>query len=340
MFSIAPSKHRRWYCVVVAASVCGAIALTTSLWHVSYAFVAVAVAVMIAIIACAIALSWCERARELAKGPMVIPVISLGDSQRPMPGPKYRDSTIQVFLPDWTDLTESPFYQDGRDQFKGFEQATRDVGAPPNLLPVEYKGMKADWTGERLINEMQKLYKDRNATYFIMTMSAKVWAVHKLFAQWHDQCRKDGVRLPVLVATVASASNLANAERGVVRWYVRSEEESVLLAMYLAWACKVSHAGVFFVEHTPGRQDSAYGNRGRDEFSKRFKSLGGKVQCYPAVGADAKNRVHDWVADCALSKASGETLGAFVVGYGDMILATLSALSRITSLARLPVHRR
>jgi hypothetical protein len=245
----------------------------------------------------------------------------------PMVEPDYHDSTIQIFLSDWNNQALSPFYQDGRDQREGFEQAKKDVGSIPKMLRTEYAEMNKDEDGQTLIGRMQKLYEERKATYFIMTMSDKVCGVRKLFSHWHDLCRQKGMRVPVLVATVTSSPDLANAEHGIVRWYVRSEEESSLLAMYLAWACKVTHAGVFFVEHNQGRQDSIYGKRGRDEFSKRFKSLGGKeVDYFAAVGEDARAKVQKWINSCAGESEKNGKVGAFIVGYGDMLFATVSAL--------------
>ena len=63
-----------------------------------------------------------------------------------------------------------------------------------------------------------------------------------------------GVREPILIATVASAPDLADGSGGILRWYVRSQEESAALAEYLSWKEGIMNAGYFSLLATLGKR--------------------------------------------------------------------------------------
>jgi len=182
--------------------------------------------------------------------------------QKPLP----RDPSICVFLPDSTHSSDGAFYQDGAVQKKGFDSALLDAEQLPNRLKVVFHEMKRDDPPDQLLKTMQELYDKDGATFFIMTMSGKVLGVRDHFKNWHNECVRQGRREPILIATVASAPDIADASSGILRWYVRSEEESSLLAEYLRWKEAVDRVAVFFITRTAGLSDDAYGRRGMEVF--------------------------------------------------------------------------
>lgn len=318
---IAPCKGQRGYefAVMVLAGIAGV--LVRKLWSVGQGAAEVAVLGMVAIFVSIIAFSWYHYAKELESGSSVV--------RRPAVHVDYNGCTVQVFLPDWNPSASSPFYQDGVEQKDGFDQALNDVDEYLHgRLEAQFQRMQEGDNGSRdLLPKMKRLYMEQKATYFVVTMSAKITGVLEGFHRWHSECRDAGQRVPILIATVASAPGLADSDRGSVRWYVRSEEENSLLATCLAWKHGVSRAGVFYVQHTPNRDNSVYGNRGREQFKSRFCSLvpGAIVDTVGVAGPDAAERVRQWLHDIEGLPLVTKT-GAYIVGYGDMLKATLSNL--------------
>jgi hypothetical protein len=230
--------------------------------------------------------------------------------------------SIAVFVPDEKRVLEGAFYQDGVVQRKGFESALLDAEQLPNKLEVSFYDMKRDDTPNQLLIEMKALYIKQGATYFIMTMSGKVIGLREHFKNWHAECVKQGKREPILIATVASAPNIADASNGILRWYVRSEEESSIIAAYLRWKMAIERAAVFFI-------DDAYGNKGMEVFRNRFKfSLGGlSIEPFPMNTGDAKREVKRFLDNYHNNTDHNiDRTGVFVVGYGEMVRETLNEL--------------
>jgi hypothetical protein len=136
----------------------------------------------------------------------------------------------------------------------------------------------------------------------------------------------EGKPVPVVVATVTSAPGIADARNGIFRWYVRSEEESRLLARYLLWEKKVDHVGVFFIEHSDGEQDSPYGWAAMQTFIAQFERSGRQVTGYAATAATAAKKVELWISKLNSSQDANPRAGAFVVGYGNMLKNTVAAI--------------
>lgn len=235
----------------------------------------------------------------------------------------YKDATIQVFLPDWAKDTRDEFYQDGAVQHQAFSHAWADSDQHAlTRLKVDYEPMTEGMGARDLLSSMQRLYAEKRATYFLMTMSSKVHCISNAFGQWHSQCKREGKRLPVLISTVASAPNLANVHRGILRWYVRSQEESAVLAQYLRWEKKTRHVGIFFVTHRDGEMASQYGTTGKDIFKDFFSHLEGETRHYAVTAETAAQHVKQWLD----SAQDIPDKGAFVIGYGGMMKRTLEAL--------------
>lgn len=234
----------------------------------------------------------------------------------------YVNVTIHVFLPDWARDTKDEFYQDGSVQHKAFTVALADSSHLIGKLEMQYQAMTESMSAEQLLTSMKELYARKNATYFVMTMSSKVHCIFEAFGRWHLECKREGKRLPVLISTVASAPGLADVDKGILRWYVRSQEESVLLAQYLRWEKKSEHAGIFFVTHRERQMTSHYGTSGRTIFKESFAHLQGRTLDFPVTADDAEENVKKWLkqANDIPNKA------AFVIGYGGMMKRTLDAL--------------
>ena len=243
--------------------------------------------------------------------------------------PRATDPSICVFLPDPARSPDGSFYQDGVVQKRGFDKAVQDADKLPNRLKVDFQYMKREETPEELLKRMRECYQGSGATFFIMTMSSKTGDLHEHFKRWHDECHRRGGREPVLIATVASAPDIADASGGILRWYIRSEEESALLAEYLRWKEAVTHVGVFYITRNAGQADDRYGNRGMQEFHDRFISgLGGSsIDDYSTTAGTAKSKVATFLAkNQSNTKQAPNVVGAFIVGYGDMVREVLAEL--------------
>jgi hypothetical protein len=237
---------------------------------------------------------------------------------------------IQVFLPEWNGVREGDFYQDGAIQRKGFDQAEIEARRIPDVLGVQYNEMHEDKSAQEILKLMEKHYRE-GSSYFIMTMSSKVEDVLPSFKAWHRQCVNSKKTEPILIVTVASAPDLADAENGVVRWYIRSEEESQDLANWLERF--VQKAATFAITHTAGNCDSTYGAKGVDLFCRYFDGKVPPDLKFYVTARTAKAAVQAFLAKCKgqpndLPEATAATPwpGVFVVGYGDMVKNTVTEL--------------
>lgn len=241
----------------------------------------------------------------------------------PIPQP-----SILVILPDPDKREDGAFYQDGFVQKLGFQKALEDTEFIPGKLMVRYHYMKRDDSPDAILASMKEAYRHDGATFFVMTMSTKIADLRHHFEAWHNECVKNGQRAPVLIGTVASAPDLPNAAAGIVRWYIRSDEESALLAEYLRWRLGITHAAIFYISRTPSMADDAYGKRGMEVFRDRFEDLGGTdSRPYSVTASTAAQEVARFLRQSDWQEAqSRHHVGVFVVGYGDMVKNTLTEL--------------
>lgn len=235
---------------------------------------------------------------------------------------------IEAFIPDPSLSSESAFYQDGVAQRKGFEQAKIETEGLLGKLAFNYHEMKKDDSPDALLADMKSLYETNGVTYFIMTMSSKVSALRQLFKSWHDECAQRHKPEPILIATVASAPDVADASGGILRWYVRSHEESCLLAEFMRWKEAMSNVAVFYITRNARQSDDPYGKRGMEVFRDRFLALGGNtIEPISVTAKTAKTEVEAFLRSHKSQRQnSGPDMGAFVVGYGDMVKETISEL--------------
>jgi hypothetical protein len=243
-------------------------------------------------------------------------------------GPSFKPS-ILVMCPDYRRASENAFYQDGVVQKKGFDTALIEADRLPGKLDVDFAYMNSDETAAELLKVMQERYSKEGRTFFVMTMSGKLLRLRAHFKRWHDDCVRNGQREPVLIGTVASAPEIADAPSGILRWYVRSEEESALLATYLRWKKGIDHAAVFYITQTAGQSNDPYGKKGMEVFRDRFvfSHSGLPIDAFGVTATSAKTEVEAFLAK--YHKASAQTndhTGVFIVGYGDMVRETLNQL--------------
>lgn len=235
---------------------------------------------------------------------------------------------ICVLCPDPSLSNYGSFYQDGIVQKNGFDKAIQDANKLPNQLKVTYSYFKRESTPEAIIDTMKSRYQNSNSRYFVMTMSTKLVDLRNHFINWYNECKENGKPLPILIATVASAPDIADISNGIVRWYIRSEEESTLLAQFLIWKENVNKVGIFYITKTPGQADDLYGLDGMKQFKNQFLTLGGiSVDEFATTTQTAKKDVTSFISKHTLLEGNNNNkLGVFIVGYGDMVKEILTEL--------------
>ena len=236
-----------------------------------------------------------------------------GDNQSSKSGSKPKLGPIQVFLPQWRGK-KGDFYQDGGVQHKGFKQAEKEAMRIPDALNVKYHPMYENTSGHEILKSMQRLYTEKHSSYFVMTMSSKVEDVSGGFKAWRKKCAKTGEMPPVLIATVASAPGLADCKNGIVRWYIRSDEESQDLANLLDNR-GFKYAAAFCI-------DDQYGMKGLDTFCDRFDGTVPSDLIFYATAKTAKAHVETFLG----KYPQKDWPVVFVIGYGDMVKNTLKEL--------------
>jgi len=232
--------------------------------------------------------------------------------------------TVRVFLPDWK-RADDAFYQDGVSQYAAFTEASRYAMAHSAGVEVKYEPVLNTEDASNLLARMRTGYAE-GARYFIVTMSPVVELVMHEFAKWYKKQRLDP---PILVATVASAPGLADSAGGILRWYVRTEEECELLAQWLAWHERARTVAIFDATGEP-----SFGNNARKLFSRSFVALNGTVWLPRNPKRVLKEQVAEFISDLPnltapdAANPKGRITGAIVVGYGTPFREALTELGR------------
>lgn len=192
----------------------------------------------------------------------------------------------------------------------------------PVLCGVQYKAVFQHTPPDEILNDMRAAHQ-KGARYFIMTMSDVVEDVVEKFKAWHQECLADytcGLRhAPTLIVTVASAPGLCDAANGIVRWYIRSEEESRELAKHLQQFTNT--AATFAITKTADRSDSLYGSKGTELFCRSFKHVRPEFKFY-VTAKTAEIKVQAFISQCRAdsdpelmhSDAAEAWPGVFIVG--------------------------
>jgi len=179
----------------------------------------------------------------------------------------------------------------------------------------------------RVLREIQSLYyADKGVRVFLITMSGAVKEIKPKFVAWAKDL--DPRDRPTLIATVASAPGIADQKNGVLRHYIRSEDESDVLSTYIESLKPTPKVvGVFYV-------DDPYGEKAMESLSKRLDHDGFrpyKTAIVPKEG-DVAAEVRKFIER---QNSNGESLDnsavAVIVGYGEMIRRTLLSLRDVTA---------
>lgn len=168
----------------------------------------------------------------------------------------------------------------------------------------------------RILDEIKRLYyREEGVRIFLATMSGAVARIKPEFIAWSQSL--DPRDRPVLIATVASAPDIADHENGVFRHYIRSRDESDVLSTYIESLRPAPRVvGVFFV-------GDEYGDTANQLFRNRF---GSKVESHLLGVVPAQDDVAAAVRRFNSRQDSNDSAVAVVVGYGDMIARTLISL--------------
>lgn len=251
------------------------------------------------------------------------PIKGVTDSLRESQSAQISALKIAYYYPDPSGVDSAA--QDGAVQRQGFQDALDDArdGKAFSLCscrdcPYRYDDSTKDRLGEMLIEDMKDRYSE-GFRVFVLTMSQAVAQVKPFFEHWRNSVSDPNQR-PVLVATVTSAPDIANSKAGILRFYVRSEEEGQELAKYAYWKNRVKRVGIFRIE-------GSYGAGGAASFTEAFETLAGRGTTQAFVvnhsASDVGTSVTAW-----LKLSHGQESAVFVVGYGGMLKATLTELER------------
>jgi hypothetical protein len=251
--------------------------------------------------------------------------------------PKLADVPVAILLPRIDG--ESPAWDNAQRQKQGFDKALEDskkrTGDPYiyfDFAALSYKGNDAKKKEEkqeeidRVIGRIKDRYenKDGGSRVFIITMSGAVGAVREEFKAWAKTVPSRD--RPVLIATVASAPDIAEQKNGVLRHYIQSKDEVAVMSTYIeSLKPTPQFVGVFYV-------DDDYGDKAKDLFVERLKDPF-EVDTYKtAINVSKEDLVDSGLkqfmedVEPFLMVSADKSVVAVIVGYGTMISSTLEAL--------------
>jgi hypothetical protein len=209
--------------------------------------------------------------------------------------------------------------QDGRVQKQGFEAATAEFSEENGSQAPEPRDFIYDKNAHLdVLSQMKELYEKKSIRVFIVTMSAVVKPLKGEFKIWRDTIPNLDDR-PVLIATVTSAPDVADIKNGILRFYIRSEDEATSLAQYTWYKYQPKNVGVFHIA-------DAYGRGGAETFATELHKLKGPTpRCYPISmdQEDIGGVIANWIQNEGATGAC-----AFIVGYGDMLKRTIEELDK------------
>jgi hypothetical protein len=239
---------------------------------------------------------------------------------------KLTEVSVAVLLPE---MEKGSVAENAARQWAGFSRAFKKHGVKDKDLeshrynfeyPIKEEGREA------IKIKLKEWYKKGIRT-FIITMSGATKPVMKDFVKWINGLPKND--RPVLIATVASAPHLVDRKNGVFRHYIRSKDESAVLATYIE-SINAQDVGIFYV-------NDSYGVNAKDILKNRILTSKDtavypkKVNLGKVEGTDILNEEIDipkGVDEFIVEKRSGKTAIAVIIGYGSMIAKTLVELNK------------
>lgn len=155
---------------------------------------------------------------------------------------------------------------------------------------------------------------------FIITMSGAVKEVKEGFIRWSETLPEND--RPVLIATVASAPTtnnkpLANRAKGVLRHYIRSQDESSVFSSFIE-AKQPNQVRVFYFDDTYGKEAE---RDIRNRLERLKQGLITRDSSLVKPGSE-RQKVLEWMERSDFDPDAV----VVVIGYGSMIKNTLKAL--------------
>ena len=206
-------------------------------------------------------------------------------------------------------------------QKSGFDMAFKDNDIVDNQIFIEFQFPPEEEElldtiirHNVIIDQFEKNYNE-GVRMFIMTMSTAVKDIRTRFIEWAKKKRKND--RPVLVATVASAPGIVSRENGIFRHYIRSKDESGVLATYIE-SINATRVGIFHVTDD-------YGKDAKDLLKKRLV-LNLEKDDVDVIGVDDQINIQEEVENFVSESPSDEHTVAVIIGYGLMIRSTLESL--------------
>ncbi|GAB3274257.1 hypothetical protein [Parahaliea aestuarii] len=249
-------------------------------------------------------------------------------ASRPLP---IADSPVAVLLP-----SEDAFSVRGNmeRQREGFLKAWEENRVEPRLRYYQFplqNGRKDQVTPlppdpasappledlNQLMLQLQAWY-DEGVRVFIVTMSGSALSLRDRFKQWAGDMPDD--EKPILIATVASAPDIADSKHGIFRHYIRSEDESWIFSRYIDQRAGDRDFEVILIQI-----EDAYGDHARRTLLNNGLALKSTVVIPTRLErSDYPGQIRlDFTPDSDSYKF------VVVVGYGDMIETTLEVLRQM-----------
>lgn len=263
--------------------------------------------------------SWTQR--TVKAGMLAMLIISIAAAaylwiNRPMPLAKL---PVAVLLPD----KETGLVADNAArQWAGFKLALEDNQVELEDLPEYVHHFSYPVQGreqkQALIDRLEGWYQGGKRV-FIITMSGAVTAIKTEFIEWAES--KPEYDRPILVATVASAPGVADRKNGVFRHYIRSKDESNVLATYIE-SQNINEVKVFYV-------NDKYGQEAWEILNERLSSLGITIPPSPVELSDNEEKIQNLVSDWLRNSMGRKNGVVVIVGYGLMVNRMLEALRNL-----------
>ena len=227
------------------------------------------------------------------------------------------DWPVAVLLPD---RESSSVVENANRQWKGFELAFSDyqvAKSDQHIYEYDYevKGEAGDNTRIKIMEKLKGWHKE-GIRIFVITMSGATLLIKEDFKDWVMDLPAN--EKPVLVATVASAPKIVDLEHGIFRHYIRSKDESGVLATYIE-SINAQAVGVFYV-------NDPYGIKAEKTLDARLSK---NSVVYPdpvELGTGEMADIHTRVKAFIDKQSDHDKAVAVIIGYGSMIKNTLAEL--------------
>ncbi|MCB0515534.1 MAG: hypothetical protein KDD49_05665, partial [Bacteroidetes bacterium] len=222
---------------------------------------------------------------------------------------------IVVLLPLDKTKSNQPAYQDGKRQAYGLIDLIEKKSDILKNYDIVFRNHEMDET--RAVEIVSDELKN-GTNYFISTMSHISERLSKDFESLIKQNRKRDLDKPKLIVTVSSSSKIQVHPNSVYRFYIRSNEESSLLADY-ATKNGVNERLVAIVV------DDNYGRRAQEVFNESY----GKPFdiTIPLSISWTKDKIKSEISKKVASNGVENTF--FIVHYGSGLDNIVSSISEL-----------